>query len=38
MEKHVNPKQTITATEFKNNLGQYLDYVMNNNEVVITKR
>ena len=28
---------TITATELKNNLGQYLDYVIDNNEVVITK-
>lgn len=27
----------ITATELKNNLGAYLDYVMNDNEVVITK-
>lgn len=27
----------ITATELKNNLGMYLDYVINNNEVVITK-
>lgn len=31
------PKPTITATELKNNLGTYLDYVMDNNEVVITK-
>lgn len=30
-------KQTITATELKNNLGLYLDHVMNDNEVVITK-
>lgn len=30
-------KQTITATELKSNLGMYLDYVMNDNEVVITK-
>lgn len=28
---------TITATELKNNLGTYLDYAINNNEVVITK-
>lgn len=28
---------TITATELKNNLGMYLDYVIDNNEVVITK-
>ena len=27
----------ITATEFKTNLGKYLDYVMDDNEVVITK-
>lgn len=27
----------ITATEFKMNLGKYLDYVIDNNEVVITK-
>lgn len=30
-------KRTITATEFKNNLGKYLDYVMDNHDVVITK-
>lgn len=29
--------KTITATEFKQNLGMYLDYVMEDNEVVITK-
>lgn len=28
---------TITATELKMNLGKYLDYVIDNNEVVITK-
>jgi len=27
----------ITATEFKTNLGQYLDYAADNNDVVITK-
>lgn len=27
----------ITATELKSNLGTYLDYVINNNEVIITK-
>lgn len=27
----------ITATEFKTNLGQYLDYAAENNEVIITK-
>lgn len=30
-------KRTITATELKMNLGKYLDYVINDNEVVITK-
>lgn len=30
-------KKTITATELKNNLGKYLDYVSDDNEVVITK-
>jgi prevent-host-death family protein len=30
-------KKTITATELKSNLGLYLDYVMGDNEVVITK-
>jgi prevent-host-death family protein len=30
-------KKTITATELKNNLGMYLDYVMDDNEVVVTK-
>jgi prevent-host-death family protein len=29
--------KVITATELKTNLGKYLDYVMNDNEVVITK-
>ncbi|MBR0599315.1 type II toxin-antitoxin system Phd/YefM family antitoxin [Sinanaerobacter chloroacetimidivorans] len=29
--------KTITATELKKNLGKYLDYVNENNEVVITK-
>lgn len=28
---------TITATELKNNLGKYLDYVIENHEVVVTK-
>lgn len=28
---------TITATELKSNLGMYLDHVINNNEVVVTK-
>ncbi len=30
-------KRTITATELKKNLGHYLDYVMDNHDVVITK-
>lgn len=30
-------KRTITATELKNSLGQYLDYVMDNHDIVITK-
>lgn len=29
--------QVITATEFKTNLGKYMDYAMENHEVVITK-
>lgn len=29
--------KVITATEFKTNLGKYLDYVIDDNEVVITK-
>ncbi|EEG78854.1 type II toxin-antitoxin system prevent-host-death family antitoxin [Dethiobacter alkaliphilus] len=29
--------KVITATEFKTNLGKYIDYVMEDNEVVITK-
>jgi prevent-host-death family protein len=34
--KNENP-DLITATELKKNLGKYLDYVNNDNEVVITK-
>src|SRR5690554_1912644 len=30
-------KRTITATELKQNLGHYLDYVMDNHDLVITK-
>lgn len=30
-------KKVITATEFKTGLGKYLDYVMNDNEIVVTK-
>lgn len=33
----VRMKRTITATELKNNLGKYLDFVAENNEVVVTK-
>ncbi|MGB3973650.1 MAG: type II toxin-antitoxin system Phd/YefM family antitoxin [Peptococcia bacterium] len=29
--------KVVTATEFKTNLGKYLDYVIDNNDVVITK-
>lgn len=29
--------KVITATEFKRNLGSYIDYVSDNNEVVVTK-
>jgi prevent-host-death family protein len=29
--------KVITATEFKKNLGSYIDYVSDNNEVVVTK-
>ena len=29
--------QVITATEFKTNLGKYLDYVIKDHEVIITK-
>lgn len=32
-----NTTKVITATEFKTNLGKYLDYVSNDHEVVITK-
>ncbi len=37
MTKERTPKQLITATELKQNLGHYLDFVIDNNEVVITK-
>lgn len=37
MTKEKESKKTITATELKQNLGMYLDRVMNNHEVVITK-
>ncbi|MGI6450067.1 MAG: type II toxin-antitoxin system prevent-host-death family antitoxin [Desulfitobacteriia bacterium] len=33
----MDDNKTITATELKNYLGMYLEYVMNDNEVVITK-
>lgn len=32
-----NSYEIITATELKNNLGKYLDYVMEENEVIVTK-
>lgn len=32
-----NYKKTITATELKTNLGKYLDYAIDNHEIVITK-
>lgn len=32
-----NYKKTITATELKENLGKYLDYAIDNHEIVITK-
>jgi len=37
MGKNSEHSVTITATELKKNLGKYLDYVNENNEVVITK-
>lgn len=36
-DKDSKVNNTITATELKSNLGMYLDYVIDNNEVVITK-
>ncbi len=36
MKKEVIPG-TITATELKSNLGKYIDYVMEDHEVIITK-
>ena len=36
--KKDNKPDTITATELKSNLGKYLDYVCEDNEVVITKK
>jgi len=33
----MNDINKITATEFKQNMGKYLDYVSNNHEIVITK-
>lgn len=35
--RKVKTPDTITATELKSNLGKYLDYVLDDNEVVITK-
>jgi prevent-host-death family protein len=37
MSEKIFYSKTITATELKKNLGKYLDYVNENNEVVITK-
>lgn len=37
MSENSEYSKIITATELKKNLGQYLDYVNDNNEVVITK-
>jgi len=37
MTEKFEPKLTITATELKNNLGKYLDFVIADNEIVITK-
>lgn len=37
MSENHEYSKTITATELKKNLGKYLDYVNDNNEVVITK-
>lgn len=37
MSENHEYSKTITATELKKNLGKYLDYVNENNEVVITK-
>lgn len=32
-----NYKKIITATELKTNLGKYLDYAIDDHEIVITK-
>lgn len=37
MSENRESSKTITATELKKNLGKYIDYVNENNEVVITK-
>jgi len=37
MSENGKYSKTITATELKKNLGKYLDYVNDNNEVIITK-
>ncbi len=37
MSENRENSKTITATELKKNLGKYIDYVNENNEVVITK-
>ena len=35
--KYTDMKTTITATEFKTNLGKYLDSAIDGQEVIITK-
>ena len=37
MSEKSSCSHTISATELKKNLGKYLDYVNENNEVIITK-
>lgn len=37
MTENMEYSKTITATELKKNLGQYLDYVADNAEVIVTK-
>lgn len=37
MSKSNNPYEIITATELKKSLGKYLNYVMADNEVIVTK-
>jgi len=37
MGENNRPCEVITATELKKNIGKYLDYVMEDNEVIVTK-